>query len=75
MAGVRRVAPTPGAGGAQEGGHVLAGAAPGIDGGAALALSLVKRVRDLLVAVPVVLPSQAVPTRHARRSAHGQAAA
>ena len=69
MFSVHRVAPTPGAVGVQEGGYVLAGSALGIDDGTALALSLVKRARDLLVAVPVILVWQAVRARRTRRTA------
>ena len=63
MATVHRVAPTPGAIGVQEGGYVLGGAAFGVDEGAMLAVSLNRRARDLLVAVPVILAWQAVQLR------------
>ncbi len=42
----------PGALGIQEGGYVLVGSALGIEPGVALALSLVRRVRELLIGLP-----------------------
>ncbi len=72
VASICTVVPTPGALGVQEGSYVLAGSALGIDSSAALALSLVKRARDLLVALPVIIVWQAIQIRRARR-AHGHA--
>lgn len=66
VASVCSIAPTPGALGVQEGSYVLAGATLGIDGSAALALSLVKRARDLLVALPVIIVWQAIQVHRAR---------
>jgi uncharacterized membrane protein YbhN (UPF0104 family) len=42
----------PGALGIQEGGYVLVGSALGIEPGVALALSLARRVRELLLGLP-----------------------
>lgn len=66
VASVCSIAPMPGALGVQEGSYVLAGATLGIDGSAALALSLVKRARDLLVALPVIVVWQAIQVHRAR---------
>ena len=46
--------------GVQEGGYVLVAAAYGIAPDAALALSLIKRARDIVLGVPALLAWQAV---------------
>jgi len=50
----------PGALGVQEGGYVLLGAAFGIDPQTSLALSLTKRVRDIVIGAPALLAWQLV---------------
>jgi hypothetical protein len=62
--------------GVQEGGYVVVGALFGIGPEAALALSLVKRARDLILGVPALLAWQLVEGRRlaARRSGSGGAA-
>jgi putative membrane protein len=53
----------PGALGVQEGGFVVLGALFGIPQGAALALSVVKRVPDVALGIPALLAWQALETR------------
>jgi putative membrane protein len=53
----------PGALGIQEGGYLLVGAALGIDPGVALALSLARRVRELLLGLPGLAVWQSSPLR------------
>jgi len=57
----------PGALGIQEGGYVLVGSALGIEPGVALGLSLVRRVRELLLGVPGLASWQASTMRRAFR--------
>jgi uncharacterized membrane protein YbhN (UPF0104 family) len=57
----------PGALGIQEGGYVLVGGALGIEPGVALGLSLVRRVRELLLGVPGLASWQASAIRRAFR--------
>jgi putative membrane protein len=54
----------PNALGVQEGGLVLLGAMFGVDASAALALSLIKRGRDLVIGVPALLVWQVFEGRH-----------
>ena len=54
----------PGALGVQEGGFVLLGAAVGLNPETKLALSLVKRVRELLLGLPTILVWQMMEGRH-----------
>jgi glycosyltransferase 2 family protein len=58
----------PNALGVQEGGLVLLGALFGVGPDAALALSLVKRARDLIIGVPALLGWQAIEGHRAWRS-------
>ena len=67
----------PNALGVQEGGLVLLGYLFGVGPDASLALSLIKRARDLVIGIPALLIWQAIEGRHAWRSgvsAHGPAA-
>ncbi len=57
----------PGALGVQEGGYVLVGAALGIEPGIALALSLARRVRELLLGLPGLAVWQASTIRKVLR--------
>lgn len=57
--------PVPGGLGVQEGGFVVLGALFGVDPGAALALSLVKRVPDVALGLPGLIAWQAVEARRA----------
>jgi putative membrane protein len=57
----------PGALGVQEGGYVLVGSALGIEPGVALALSLARRVRELLLGLPGLAVWQASAIRKALR--------
>jgi putative membrane protein len=57
----------PGALGIQEGGYVLVGAALGIEPGVALALSLARRVRELLLGLPGLAVWQASSLRKVLR--------
>ncbi len=57
----------PGALGVQEGGYVLVGSALGIEPGVALALSLARRVRELLIGLPGLAVWQASAIRKALR--------
>jgi putative membrane protein len=59
--------PVPGAVGVQEGGFVLLGAAFGIAPETALALSLVKRVRELVLGLPGLIAWQIAEGRHLLR--------
>lgn len=59
----------PGALGVQEGGFLVLGTILGVPGEAALALSLVKRVRDLLLGVPALAAWQWTEGRMAIRAA------
>ncbi len=58
----------PGALGIQEGGFMLVGAWFGIDAPTALALSLVKRVRELLLGLPALLYWHALESRRLARA-------
>ncbi|HET9106533.1 MAG TPA: lysylphosphatidylglycerol synthase domain-containing protein [Steroidobacteraceae bacterium] len=57
------------AAGVQEAGYVLVGGLLGLPAGIALAVSLVKRARDLIKGVPAVLLWQLLERRAARRTA------
>ncbi|SME94343.1 putative membrane protein [Tistlia consotensis] len=57
----------PGGLGAQEGGYLLVAGMLGLDPGTGLALSLVKRVRDLLLGLPALAAWQVVEGRHLLR--------
>jgi putative membrane protein len=57
----------PGALGIQEGGYVLVGGALGIEPGVALGLSLVRRVRELLLGIPGLASWQAATIRRGFR--------
>lgn len=59
----------PGALGVQEGGYVLLGALIGVPADTALALSLIKRARDLLLGLPGLLDWQLHEGRRLRRRA------
>lgn len=59
----------PGALGVQEGGYVLVGSALGIEPGVALGLSLVRRVRELLLGVPGLASWQVSTIRGPGRTA------
>jgi len=65
----------PGALGIQEGGYVLVGSALGIEPGVALGLSLVRRVRELLLGVPGLISWQASTIRRALRRRPDEAGA
>lgn len=54
----------PGALGVQEGGFVLLGTAAGLGPETGLALSLIKRIRELLLGLPGLLAWQAIEGRH-----------
>jgi putative membrane protein len=58
----------PGAVGVQEGGYILLGTLLGIPGDMALALSLLRRVRELAVGIPGIVAWQFVEARQLRRS-------
>lgn len=58
----------PNAFGVQEGGLVLLGLLFGVGPDASLALSLIKRARDLVIGVPALLIWQAIEARHVWRS-------
>ncbi|MDQ2694335.1 MAG: TIGR00374 family protein, partial [Pseudomonadota bacterium] len=61
----------PGALGVQEGGYMLLGGVLGLSPEAGLALSLVRRVRELLLGIPALLAWQAAEGRwlwHSRRA-------
>jgi hypothetical protein len=57
----------PNALGVQESGLVLLGFLLGVSPGASLALSLIKRARDLVIGIPAVLVWQAIEARHVWR--------
>jgi putative membrane protein len=57
----------PGAVGVQEGGYILLGNLLGIPGDMALALSLLRRVRELALGIPGVIAWQVIEARHLRR--------
>ena len=57
----------PNALGVQEGGLVLLGLLFGVTPGASLALSLIKRARDLVIGIPALLVWQAIEARHVWR--------
>ncbi|MFQ5953561.1 MAG: flippase-like domain-containing protein [Kiloniellales bacterium] len=59
----------PGAFGVQEGGIVLLGAMLGIPPGTALALALVKRVREVVIGVPAIIGWSLLETRWLKRRA------
>lgn len=59
--------PVPSGLGVQEGGFVVLGALFGVDPGAALALSLVKRVPDVVLGLPGLVAWQAAEARRAAR--------
>jgi uncharacterized membrane protein YbhN (UPF0104 family) len=61
----------PGGLGVQEGGYVLVGAALGIEPGVALALSLARRVRELLLGLPGLAVWQASAIRRSLRGQPG----
>jgi putative membrane protein len=59
--------PVPGALGVQEGGYVLVGNLLGIPGDAAFALSLVARVRELILGIPGLIAWQVIEARRVLR--------
>jgi uncharacterized protein (TIRG00374 family) len=61
----------PGAVGVQEGGYILLGNLLGIPGDMALALSLLRRVRELASGIPGVVAWQFVEARQLRRKRAG----
>jgi uncharacterized membrane protein YbhN (UPF0104 family) len=63
----------PGALGIQEGGYILVGRVLGIGPGVALGLSLVRRVRELLLGIPGLASWQASTIRRGFRE-HGESA-
>ena len=65
----------PGALGIQEGGYILVGGALGIEPGVALALSLARRVRELLLGLPGLAAWQASAIRRALRRGSDDAVA
>jgi putative membrane protein len=62
------VFPVPGALGVQEGGYVLVGNLLGIPGDAAFALSLIARVRELIVGIPGLIAWQVIEARRVVRA-------
>jgi putative membrane protein len=60
--------PVPGALGVQEGGYVLVGNLLGIPGDAAFALSLIARVRELIVGIPGLIAWQLIEARRVWRA-------
>jgi putative membrane protein len=62
------VFPVPGALGVQEGGYVLVGALLGIPGDAAFALSLIARVRELILGIPGLILWQVIEARRVLRA-------
>ncbi len=60
--------PVPGALGVQEGGYVLVGNLLGIPGDAAFALSLIVRVRELILGIPGLIAWQLIEARRAWRA-------
>jgi uncharacterized membrane protein YbhN (UPF0104 family) len=67
--------PVPGALGVQEGGYVVVGNLLGIPGDAAFALSLIARVRELILGIPGLIVWQVIEGRRvwrARRAANAR---
>jgi len=62
------VFPVPGALGVQEGGYVLVGNLLGIPGDAAFALSLIARVRELILGIPGLVVWQVIEARRVFRA-------
>src|SRR5207248_3420577 len=62
------VFPVPGALGVQEGGYVLVGNLLGIPGDAAFALSLIARVRELILGIPGLIAWQVIEARRLLRA-------
>jgi putative membrane protein len=62
------VFPVPGALGVQEGGYLLVGNLLGIPGDAAFALSLIARVRELILGIPGLVVWQAIEARRVFRA-------
>jgi putative membrane protein len=62
------VFPVPGALGVQEGGYVLVGNLLGIPGDAAFALSLIARVRELVLGIPGLIAWQVIEARRVWRA-------
>src|SRR6266576_4947457 len=62
------VFPVPGALGVQEGGYVLVGNLLGIPGDAAFALSLIARVRELILGIPGLIAWQVIEDRRLLRA-------
>jgi putative membrane protein len=62
------VFPVPGALGVQEGGYVVVGSLLGIPGDAAFALSLIARVRELILGIPGLIAWQAIEARRVLRA-------
>ncbi len=62
------VFPVPGALGVQEGGYVLVGNLLGIPGDAAFALSLIARVRELILGIPGLVLWQVIEARRVLRA-------
>jgi putative membrane protein len=62
------VFPVPGALGVQEGGYVLVGNLLGIPGDAAFALSLIARVRELILGIPGLISWQMIEARRLWRA-------
>src|SRR5262245_28235984 len=60
--------PVPGALGVQEGGYVVIGVLLGIPGDAAFALSLIARVRELILGIPGLVVWQVIETRRVFRA-------
>jgi putative membrane protein len=60
--------PVPGALGVQEGGYVLVGNLLGIPGDAAFALSLIARVRELILGIPGLVAWQVIEARRVLRT-------
>ncbi|MGH8296360.1 MAG: hypothetical protein ACRETZ_12840 [Steroidobacteraceae bacterium] len=54
--------------GVQEGAYILVGSLLGLPAGLALAVSLVKRARDLIKGVPAMLAWQLIERRQLRRA-------
>ncbi|PYK13656.1 MAG: TIGR00374 family protein [Verrucomicrobia bacterium] len=62
------VFPVPGALGVQEGGYVVVGSLLGIPGDAAFALSLIARVRELILGIPGLISWQLIEARRLWRA-------
>ena len=62
------VFPVPGALGVQEGGYVVVGSLLGIPGDAAFALSLISRVRELILGIPGLVVWQFIEARRVLRA-------